>query len=247
MIDLKNTDALTLLSTIADNTVDLVLTDPPYVISKESGMQACRDNNIPNQNLAVQTDFGDWDKNFSMDEFQQIIIQLFRVLKKGGTIIVFFDIWKLSLLKELLEIAGFKQLRFIEWIKTNPVPINSKINYLTNAREIALTAVKSGKGTFNSEYDNGIYEFAIHQGKKGDRIHPTQKSLLLFQELIKKHSNQGETVLDCFSGSGTTAIAAKTLDRNFIGSELNEQFFKSSLLRIEKFQKIEFTNSIMVF
>ena len=133
----------------------------------------------------------------------------YKKLRDGGTCIIFFDLWKLTPLKELMEKHKFKQLRFIEWIKTNPQPINSRVNYLTNSREIALLGVKKGKPTFNSEYDKGIYEFPIQGGKK--RFHPTQKSIKLFEDLIKKHSNEGDLVVDTFLGGGTTAIASKTL------------------------------------
>ena len=98
-----------------------------------------------------------------------------------------------------MEKHKFKQLRFIEWIKTNPQPLNSKINYLTNVREIALVGVKKNKPVFNSEYDNGIYMFPLQGGK--NRFHPTQKSLKLFEELISKHSNENDVVLDTFLGS----------------------------------------------
>ena len=76
-------------------------------------------------------------------------------------------------LKEILEKEGFKQIRYIEWIKTNPQPLNSSTNYLTNCREIALVGIKKSKPTFNSKYDNGIYEFPLQGGK--NRFHPTQK------------------------------------------------------------------------
>ena len=142
-------------------------------------------------------------------------------MRDGGTCIIFFDLWKLSHLKELMGKYKFKQLRFIEWIKTNPQPINSRVNYLTNSREIALLGVKKGKPTFNSEYDKGIYEFPIQGGKK--RFHPTQKSIKLFVELIKKHSNEGDVVVDTFLGGGTTAVACKESGRKFIGSELDEK------------------------
>ena len=92
------------------------------------------------------------------------------------------------LLKELMEKYKFKQIRFIEWLKTNPMPLNQSVNYLTNCREIALLGIKKSKPTFNSKYDKGVYEYPIQTGKKGER-HPTQKNLLLFEELIKKHSN----------------------------------------------------------
>tara|TARA_R110000744_G_scaffold197565_1_gene316836 strand:- start:388 stop:840 length:453 start_codon:yes stop_codon:yes gene_type:complete len=134
----------------------------------------------------------------------------------------------------MMEASKFKQLRYLEWIKTNPVPINSKINYLTNSREIALTGVKKSKPVFNSEYDNGVYRYPIYHAK--DRFHPTQKSLKLFEDLIKKHSNQDDTVLDCFLGSGTTAVAALRTKRNFIGCEIDESYYIKMKERVEKYE-----------
>ena len=154
------------------------------------------------------------------------------MLRKGGTLICFYDLWKLTTLKEYLEKAKFKQLRFIEWLKTNPVPLNSKTNYLTNAREIAILGVKGGRPTFHSEYDNGIYKYPICHDK--GRFHPTQKPLALIEELIKKHSEEGDVVVDCFSGSGTTAVAANNTGRNFIGCELSKEYYDKSIKRIKE-------------
>ena len=126
-----------------------------------------------------------------------------------------------------MEKCKFKQIRFIEWIKTNPQPLNSKRNYLTNCREIALLGVKGGKPTFNSSYDNAIYQFPLQGGKK--RFHPTQKSLLLFEELIKKHSNEGDTVLDTFLGGCTTALACKNTNRKFKGCEISEDYYNKCI------------------
>jgi len=117
----------------------------------------------------------------------------------------------------------FKQIRFIEWIKTNPQPLNSSVNYLTNCREIALLGIKGTKPTFNSKYDNGIYMFPLQGGK--NRFHPTQKSLSLFEELITKHSNENDVVLDTFLGGGTTAIASKNTKRKFKGCEISTEYF----------------------
>lgn len=122
-----------------------------------------------------------------------------------------------------MEKYKFKQIRFIEWIKTNPQPRNSKVNYLTNCREIALVGIKHSKPTFNSSYDNGIYHYPLQGGK--NRFHPTQKSLHLFEELIEKHSNENDIVLDTFLGSGTTALAAKNKKRKFIGSEISKEYY----------------------
>lgn len=160
---------------------------------------------------------------------QLVFNEIYRVLKNGGTFICFYDLWKIESLREYMENAGFKQIRFIEWIKTNPVPINSKINYLTNSREVAIVGIKKSKPTFNSEYDNGIYSYPICQDK--GRFHPTQKPLALMEELIKKHTNDGDIVLDCFAGSATTGVAALNLGREFYGCEVNTDYYNKSLLR----------------
>jgi DNA modification methylase len=225
---LMNTDAISFLQTLEDDSVDLILTDPPYVISKPSGMQQAKDNGS-DVKQAITTDFGDWDKNFTMEELSKIIDLCYQKLKPSGTAIFWFDVWKITTLKEMMEESNFKQIRLIEWLKTNPVPVNSKINYLTNAREIALTGVKGSKPVFNSEYDDGVYEYAIFQPKSYKRFHPTQKSIPLFEELIRKHSNDGDFVVDCFSGSGTTAIAAILQNRRFAGCELDKDFYDKSL------------------
>jgi site-specific DNA-methyltransferase (adenine-specific) len=268
-IYIQNTDGITHLGCVADGSVDLVLTDPPYIISRDSGMNehynTVKDNEAKNithvktdaeweeyktnnkitddekkalylqygtiygKKYCVQTDYGDWDKDFTMGEVDKIIQLYYKKLRKGGTLVMFFDLWKIGELKALLEKHKFKQIRLIEWIKTNPQPLNSKRNYLTNCREIALTAVKGGKPTFNSEYDKGIYEFPLQGGKK--RCHPTQKSLSLFEALIEKHSNEGDTVVDTFLGSGTTALACKNKKRRFSGCEVNPEYFK----KVEEF------------
>jgi site-specific DNA-methyltransferase (adenine-specific) len=97
---------------------------------------------------------------------------------------------------------------------------------LTNCREIALLGVKGGKPVFNSKYDNGIYHFPLQGGKS--RFHPTQKSITLFEELIKKHSNEGDTVMDTFMGGGTTALACIATNRRFIGCEVDESYYIKS-------------------
>tara|TARA_A100001515_G_scaffold107746_1_gene88591 strand:+ start:1632 stop:2510 length:879 start_codon:yes stop_codon:yes gene_type:complete len=285
-IVLKHQEGLQFLSDIPDDSVDLILTDPPYITSRDSGMdkwvehvakqdtsgsvnvmteqdwdnyktkeqwnQWFENSNIdklkrPNalskmkadflkygsiygKKYAVKTNYGDWDSQFTMEQLELFVKHFYRVLKPGGTCIVFFDLWKITNLKDMLDSEKFKQIRFVEWIKTNPQPINSKVNYLTNCREIALLGIKKSKPTFNSKYDNAIYMFPLQGGK--DRFHPTQKSLPLFEALITKHSNEGDLVLDCFAGSATTAIAAHRTGRKFVGCEMDEEYYKKSIERI---------------
>ena len=270
-MSIHNKDGVAFLSDLPDNSVDLILTDPPYLISKDSGMnkfvKECdklkesgknkkteeewllfkqtkgytddkyKDNyikygNASGNKFGYKTDYGEWDKEFTIEKLQEFIHLFYKKLKKGGTCIIFFDLWKIETLKKIMEQIretkqgnwiGFKQIRFVEWIKTNPIPLNQSTNYLSNTREIALLGVKGGKPTFNSKYDKGIYQFPIYNGK--NRFHPTQKSLPLFEELIKKHSNEGDLVVDPFLGGGTTAFACKNTNRNFKGCEIDKKFY----------------------
>ncbi len=284
--DIKNIDGISYLEEVQSNSINLVLTDPPYITSRKTGMDehakkvkdaiASKKNiktekewddfkteeeweewmiehqisedkresklktlkaeylkygSIYGKKYAVVTDYGDWDNNFTMELLEQFIIHYYRVLKNGGTAIIFFDIWKITPLKEIMERVGFKQIRFIEWIKTNPQPLNSKTNYLTNCREIALLGIKKSKPTFNSKYDNALYQYPLQGGK--NRFHPTQKSLPLFEELIKKHSNEDDVILDTFLGAGTTAIAAKNTNRKYKGCEISKEYYDKIVKLLE--------------
>ena len=237
-----NQSGLDLLAEIENDTVDLVLTDPPYIISKKSGMQSYKDdiesggevNETYGKKFAVASEFGEWDKNFTIGDLEKTINEYYRILRPGGSCIIFFDLWKIETLKNLL--SNFSKHRLIEWVKTNPMPINQYATYLSNAREIAISCVKGGKATFNSKYDNGIYKYPIYSGK--DRFHPTQKSLPLFEELIKKHTNEGDLVVDTFGGSATTYIASITQNRFCLSSEIDKNFYDKSIKRIIKYDKI---------
>ena len=283
-IDIKHKEGIQFLEEVKTNSVDLILTDPPYITSRDTGMdrwvdfvkevkesgenikteeewdewfkdtsldfsnkkklEKAKENflkygSVYGEKYAVRTSYGKWDEDFTLEKMQNFVTHFYRALRKGGTAIIFFDIWKITPLKEMMENAGFKQIRFLEWIKTNPQPLNSSRNYLTNCREVALLGVKHGSPTFNSKYDNAVYyedelyKFPIQGGSKKERFHPTQKSLPLFQALVEKHSNEGDLVLDSFSGSGTTAIASMKTKRNFVGCELDKDFYDKSIERLK--------------
>lgn len=314
IIEVANEEGLIYLSTIQNNSIHLVLTDPPYIISKETGMnqhynkvQQNEENDVEfvkteeewlqykadhsleddskkqlylkfgtiyGKKYCVKTDYGDWDSDFTMEKLDEFIHQYYQKLRVGGTLIMFCDLWKIGILKLIMEKNKFKQIRYIEWIKTNPQPLNSSTNYLTNCREAAVVGIKVKKPTFNSKYDNGlyfakdeagekdvegvkdvedvdgekdtmiikdeasekdimsekdvlgeigIYSFPLQGGKK--RFHPTQKSLSLFEELIRKHSNEHDVVLDTFLGGGTTAFACKNTNRHFKGCEISTEYY----------------------
>ena len=226
-----NCKSMELLATTEAGSIDLVLTDPPYIISKKSGFKSVKRGV---QRFAVDTDFGTWDKTFTMHDLHQNCSEYFRVLRKGGTAIVFCDIWKISQVKSMFEDIGFKQIRIIIWEKTNPVPLNSSRNYLTNSREVAILGVKKSKPTFNSQYDNGVYRFPICQDK--GRFHKTQKPLLFMTELIIKHSNPGDTVMDTFAGSATTLMAAYNISRHYVGCESDINFYTKACARLSEIQ-----------
>jgi len=237
MINLENCDGLEFLKRIPSGTVDLVLTDPPYQISKDSGMQKEINDGNPGDLKIIQTDFGSWDREFSIDQLQPYIAEYQRVLRKGGSCIIFYDLWKISYLKEALDKLKFSKLRLVEWNKTNPVPVNQSATYLSNAREIAISCVKGGAATFNSKYDKGIYSYPIYQDSLVGRIHPTQKSLPMIREMIQKHTNPGDMVIDTFAGSGTTAVGCLLEDRQFSGCELDENFHTAAVKRVEEYRK----------
>jgi site-specific DNA-methyltransferase (adenine-specific) len=228
-----NEDSFEYLKKIESNSINLILTDPPYLISRESNFKNVNDSTtefMKTKYGSHKIDFGDWDKNdinlpFLFEEFN-------RVLKKGGTLIIFFDIWKSNEIKKAAESVNLKQPRVGIWLKNNPVPINSHSNYLSNAHEFFFTFVKGGKPTFNSKYDNGVYNYPLCHGK--ERLeHPTQKPLKLFEDLILKHSNEGDIVLDPFSGSGTTAKACINSGRKYLCIEKDKTYYQISLDRIK--------------
>ena len=224
------TDSLTFLKGLEKETVNLILTDPPYIISKKTGFESVVTGV---KRFAHSTEFGEWDKeqNFSLQDLEDSIQEYYRVLVKGGTAIVFCDLWKVSYIKEIMERHRFKQIRMIEWVKKNPVPLNSKRNYLTNAREVALLGVKVSKPTFNSQYDKGIYHFPICHEK--GRFHPTQKPTKLMEELIEKHSNKGDLVIDTFCGAATTLEAAYNTGRLYAGCEPDDEYYKKAKKRLD--------------
>lgn len=206
-----------LLDSIDPESVDLILTDPPYAISKSSGFS----NGALKKFTSYSTDFGSWD-NAEID-LDELCCKSYSALRRGGTVVIWYDHWKVTRLRDALERAGFRMLRLILWEKTNPVPVNSKRFYLSNSREIAVAGVKVGKPTFNGSYHNGSFSYPIPR-HYGNRIHPTQKHDALFAELVRLHSNPGDLVVDPFLGGGTTAAACQKLRRNFIGGDIDPTY-----------------------
>lgn len=229
-------DCFEYLPKIEKSSVDLILTDPPYSISKSSNFHKSSEDapkELKTKYTSHTIDFGYWDVEIDLDS---LFSEFYRILKPGGTVIIFFDIWKSSSIKEFAVKYKFKQPRIGQWLKTNPVPINSKTNYLSNCSEYFFTFVKSKNPTFNSEYDNAIYKYPLCHGK--ERLqHPTQKPLSLIKDLILKHSNSGDLILDPFSGTSTLAVACIETSRNWICIERDPLYYELSNSRLQNFQQ----------
>lgn len=202
--------------------VDLVVADPPYVISRQSNFHTMKDR----KNARTGTSFGSWDEEFDNTPW---IEKSFDVLKDGGSLIVFNDFKKVSDVIAIATKAGFEFKDVIVWEKTNPMPRNRDRRYVPSLELMVwFVKKKKAKWTFNrddSVYKSPVMRFASESGGAFKRYHPTQKPVKLIEEIIRIHSNEGDLVLDPFMGSGTTAISALNTGRKYIGFELDKEYY----------------------
>lgn len=179
-------------------------------------------------------DFGEWDKGFDLTSWIPTAISK---LKTGGSIIIFSAWRNMGEIAIKLEECGCLVKEMIQWQKTNPMPRNRDRLHVTSC-EFAIWVTKGKGWTFNRQrnnFENTIFTYPIVNGK--NRLHPTQKPIKLMEDLILIHSNEGETVLDPFMGSGTTGVAALNTNRGFIGYELDEKYYQLAKERIEGIRK----------
>ena len=220
-----NNDCVIGMQELQNNTVDAIITDPPYNIA--------RDNNFKSMGRAG-IDFGEWDKGFDLISWLPIAIEK---LKKGGNIIIFTS-WKSTtpIIKELEKInCEVKDMIRVE--KSNPMPRNRDRRFVTDY-EIAIWAVKKGaKWTFNRQletYERPLIKTKVTpKSEKIEKGHPTQKNIETMEWLIERLTNEKDVVLDPFMSSGTTGVACQNLNRRFIGYELDDKYYfmaKSRLL-----------------
>jgi site-specific DNA-methyltransferase (adenine-specific) len=215
------------LPQIEDGSVDLLLTDPPYNVSQKSNFHTMGRKGV---------DFGEWDKGFDQSEWLELAC---KKIKKTGSILVFNDYKNIGFMKNVLDNNGFIIKELLIWKKANPMPRNRDRLYVTSI-EVALWAVKGKGWAFNRQrgtYENGIFESPIVNHKQ--RKHPTQKPLSVIEEMIKIHTNENDVVLDCFLGSGTTAVACTNTNRNFIGIEKEWEYCEIANERIKNTLKIK--------
>ena len=223
--EIQQGDCLELMAALDEGTVDLLLTDPPYNVSMKSGFHTMGRKGV---------DFGEWDKEFDQRGWLEIACSKVR---KGGSVVIFNDYKNIGLMTDVLQANGFIVKELLIWKKPNPMPRNRDRLYVTSI-EVALWAVKGKGWTFNRQkktYENAIFESASVGYRK--RIHPTQKPEKIIKEILAIHSNEGDIILDCFMGSGTTALAALDMNRYYIGMEIDEEYCKVARQRVNEWER----------
>jgi site-specific DNA-methyltransferase (adenine-specific)/modification methylase len=237
-------DCVELFEKIPDNSIDLIFADPPYNLQLQSELWR------PNK-TKVEAVNDDWDKFANFEEYdtfsERWLKECKRVLKRDGTIWVIGSYHNIFRIGKIMQDIGFWILNDVAWIKTNPMP-NFKGTRFNNAHETLIWAAhnKYSKYTFHYKTMKAFNEdkqmrsdwyIPICNGEErikvnGKKAHSTQKPTELLYRIIISTSNPGDVILDPFMGSGTTAVVAKQLGRNFIGFEKNNFYIKIANERI---------------
>ena len=239
MVKLFNEDCSDGLSRIPDGFIDCVITDPPYNLGLMSQSRGYHVQSMRKNNFVTST----WD-NANPETWRKlmrlVIRNLSRKLKVGGNLVIFASFLKIHDIYEAAIDYGFYYKTVGVYHKTNPMPRNMNLHFV-NSNEAWLYFVNQKRtGTFNN---NGklipdFFECSIPSTKEREGIkHPTQKPLSIIKPLVEILSNKGDTVLDCFLGSGTTAVAAIETGRNFIGFEIDSEYFNAAQSRVQNHLK----------
>ncbi len=233
-IRLINGDCLVSMEGIADDSVDLLLTDPPYNLGlfmqgRATNLKRMRENY-----------FGaaGWD-NLTADDWAESMDGFFgeaaRVVRKGGALIVFMAVIKLETLISLAQKHGFYYKTTGAWHKLNPMPRNMNLHFI-NSTESWVYFVNGAKtGTFNND-GKALHDFfetsVTPKSEREYGKHPTQKPVELMDYFVRTLTDPGDIVLDPFMGSGSSGVSAKNMDRKFIGIELDENYFDIAVQRL---------------
>lgn len=210
-----NIDCLIGMKDIPDHSIDLIITDPPYLKGYSTGH---RKNVKRNTTKIMNDDHFDLDALFS--EYK-------RILKEDGHLYV-FGCWQTSdKFKQALE-KYFKIKSKLIWIKNNWTAGDLFWTYGQSYEEIWFAT--NGRKKLNGKRDRDCLFYNRVSGKK--QLHLNQKPLELIQFLIEKSSNENDIVFDGFMGSGTTAIACLNTKRNYIGFEIDKKYFNIAENRI---------------
>jgi DNA modification methylase len=226
-IRLSNEDCMEMLKIVPDKSIDLILTDPPYNISKYSTGNI----NLPNRS-ALNNNIAKWD----LDELdpKDFIDSFKRIIKPTGNIFIFTSYNMIGKWHEAFD-KEFDTFQYFIWHKTNPPPKIYKNGFLNSCEMIVCMWNKGHKWNFTTQKEmHNFFESPICMGKERlkDPKHPTQKPIKLLEHIIKIASNENDVVLDPFMGVASTAIAALNLNRMFAGCEIDESYYEASVKRV---------------
>lgn len=242
---LANGDSFKLLKEF-DFKFDMIFADPPYFLS--NGGISLQSGKV------VSVDKGEWDKGMSQDEVMAFNMEWLRLcrdkLKDNGSIWISGTYHNIFSVANSLTLLGYKILNVVTWEKTNP-PVNISCRYFKYSTEFIIWARKMKKVPHKFNYElmkelNGGKQMtdvwrmpAIGRWEKTCGKHPTQKPLRLLVRIILATTSQGDWILDPFSGSSTTGIAANLCGRRFAGIEQEEAYCRLSKARREEIDNIE--------
>lgn len=214
-------DCLEVMKNIEDGSVDLVVTDPPYEISTTgAGMYKQADKQYVKELNGMKNGFS-----------EEVLDELCRVMKK---INIYFFCSQKQIIPLLDYFVKKKKCNWniLSWHKTNPIPACGN-KYLTDTEFVLFFREKGVKVYDSFDTKRTWYATPLNQSDKKKYGHPTVKPLSILENLVINSSQEDEIVLDCFMGSGSTGVAALNTNRDFIGIELDEGYFKIAKERIE--------------
>ena len=213
-------DCLEVMKKIKDESVDLIVTDPPYLIKYSTNRRKDKSHDFCSEILN--------DDNEEL--IKSYIKECYRILKKDTAMYMFCNCDRVDFFKQELEKSGFKIKNMIIWVKNNWTAGDLKAQFGKQYEIIFL--VNKGRKLFNGKRITDVWEFDKVSGKK--QLHQNQKPIDLLEQCILKHSNENEIVFDGFMGSGSTGVACVNTNRKFIGVELDEKYFDIAKKRIEE-------------
>lgn len=225
-------DARTIIKDIADNSIDLILTDPPYNLSPYST------GNIKlSWRKDINNDLAEWDRlEFNPSEW---VKEFKRILKPTGNLFAFTSYNLIGKWHEAFD-PEFDTFQFMVWHKTNPVPKIFKAGFLNSCELIICTWNKGHTWNFISQKEmHNFIESPICMGDERVKNpkHPTQKPIKVLKRIIRIASNENDVILDPFMGVGSTGKAALEMNREFIGFEIESKYFEVAKKRLSSIQK----------
>ncbi len=219
------------LKNLESESVDLIFTDPPYFQYRAKNVNGLKNH----KDVVTEFEFD----GFSTEEeylafLEDVLKECFRVAKPGAAGYIWCGDDFVSYINRIVEKVGFQFRKVIHWHKTNPFPAIYTRKMFANSMELLVHFSKGTPKTWNHKHVNEMHNFIetpICMGKERT-AHKTQKPLKVCIPYIEISSNPGDLVLDPFIGSGSTAVAAKMLGRNYVGFEINNEFCKIAEKRL---------------